>query len=132
MPRKEFQLNVSNFNDSVSPSKDIPSYKCELLSGIVNSSDPKKILKSLRLKNINRLIWVHLNIIYVRNMFDFLVNITNNNIDILMISKTKLNSSFPVGQSFSFIGFPSHIDLTVLVTEVEFYNISVKTFVQNL
>ena len=98
MPRKNFQPNVSNFNDSVSPSKDISSYECELPSGIVNSSDLKKILKSLRLKNVNRLICAHLNINSVRNKFDSLVNITNNNIDILMISETKLDSSFPVGQ----------------------------------
>ena len=39
-----------------------------------------------------------MNINSVRNKFDSLVNITNNNIDILMISETKLDSSFPVGQ----------------------------------
>ena len=40
--RKEFQPNVSNFNEYVSPGKDISSYECELPSGTVNSSDPKK------------------------------------------------------------------------------------------
>ena len=40
--RKEFQPNVSNFNNYVSPSKDISSYECELPSGTVNSSDPKR------------------------------------------------------------------------------------------
>ena len=77
--RKEFQLNVSNFNDSVSPSKDISSYEYELLSGIFNRSD-----------------CAQLNISSVRNKFDSLVNITNHNIDILMISEAKLDSSFPV------------------------------------
>ena len=48
--RKEFQPNVSNFNDSVSPSKDISSYECELPSGIVNSSDLKKFWNHLDLK----------------------------------------------------------------------------------
>ena len=38
-----------------------------------------------------------MNISSVRNKFDSLVNITNNNIDILMISETKLDSSFPAG-----------------------------------
>ena len=33
--RKEFQTNVSNFNNSVSPSRDILSYKCDLPSGTV-------------------------------------------------------------------------------------------------
>ena len=68
------------------------------MSGIVNSSDLKKILKSIRLKNVKRLICAHLNINSVRNKFDSLVNITNNNTDIIMISETKLDSSFPVGQ----------------------------------
>ena len=78
--------------------KDISSYECELPSGIVTSSDSKKILKSFRLKNVNRLICAHLNINSVRNKFDSLVNITNNSNDILMISETKIDSSFPVGQ----------------------------------
>ena len=98
MSRKEFQPNVSNFNDSVSPSKDISSYECELPSGIGNSSDAKKNLKSLRLKNVNRLICAHLSINSVRNKFDSFVNITNNNIDKLIISETKIDSSFPIGQ----------------------------------
>ena len=79
----------------MSPSKDIFSYKCELPSGTVNSSDKKKILKSLGLKNVNRLICACLNINFTRNKFDSLVNITSNNIDILT-SETKLDSSFPV------------------------------------
>ena len=45
---------------------------------------------------MNRFICAHLTINSVIN-FDFLVNITKNNIDILMISETKLDSSFPDG-----------------------------------
>ena len=40
----------------------------------------------------------------LRNKFDSLVNIINNNIDILMISKTKLDPPFPTGQ-FHVYGF---------------------------
>ena len=39
---KEFQPDVSNFNDSLSLSKDISSNECKLLFGTVNSSDRKK------------------------------------------------------------------------------------------
>ena len=59
---------------------------------------PKEELNNLRLKNPNRLIFGHLNINSVRNNFDLLGDIIKNNVDILMISETKLDSSFPNGQ----------------------------------
>ena len=68
------------------------------------TGDPNKIPKKLRPKNVNRLICAQLNINSLRNKFDSLVNI-NNNIDILMISETKLDASFPSGQ-FRTHGFP--------------------------
>ena len=51
------------------------------------TNDPKEILKNLRLKNVNRLICAQLNINSIRNKFDSLVDIVNNNSDILMISE---------------------------------------------
>ena len=45
--------------------------------------------------NLNRLIFAHLNINSIRNKFDQLVNGIKGNIDILMISETKLDNSFP-------------------------------------
>ena len=59
---------------------------------------PKEELNNLRLKNPNRLIFGHLNINSVRKKFHLLVDIIKNNVDILMISETKLDSSFPKGQ----------------------------------
>ena len=52
-------------------------------------------LSSLRKKNLNRLIFAHLNINSIRNKFDQLVNGIKGNIDIMMISETKLDDSFP-------------------------------------
>ena len=60
--------------------------------------DPKIELRNLKLKNPNRLIGAHLNINSVRNKFELLTNIIKDNTDILMISETKLDSSFPKGQ----------------------------------
>ena len=40
----------------------------------------------------------HLNINSIRNKFDFLAHQVQGNIDILMISETKLDESFPPGQ----------------------------------
>ena len=67
-------------------------------TGSAQTGDPKKILKNLRLKNVNRLICAQLNINALRNKFESLIYIINNNIDILMISETKLDPSFPTGQ----------------------------------
>ena len=57
-----------------------------------------KDIKSLRLKNVNKIIAGHLNINSIRNKFDFLAHQVQGNIDILMISETKLDESFPPGQ----------------------------------
>ena len=72
-----------------------------------NFTSPKEELNNLRLKNPNRLICAHLNINSVRNKFDLLSDIIKNNIDILMISETKLYSSFPNGQ-FPIHGYSEH------------------------
>ena len=58
-------------------------------------SDPFEKLKNIRLKNPNRLIIAQLNINSLRNKFDSLVRILHYNLDILLISETKIDSSFP-------------------------------------
>ena len=123
----------THYEDTLSRSSNLCSrkYICELPSGVVDSSDTKKILKSLRLKNVSRLICAHLNINSVSNKFDSLVNIKNNNINILMISEKSWTHCSQLG-SFSFMGFKSYIDFTEIVKKVEFCYISVKTFYQNL
>ena len=52
------------------------------------------VLKALRLKNVNKLIIAHLNINSLRDKFEFLIFLTRDNIDVLMISETKLDQSF--------------------------------------
>ena len=95
-------------NTSISLDLDKKSHSCETPNkGSTESAqtgDPKEILKNLRLKNVNRLICAQLNINSLRNKFESLINIINNNIDILMISETKLDPSFPTGQ-FHIHGF---------------------------
>ena len=61
-------------------------------------------LKALRLKNVNKLILAHLNINSLRNKFQFLISLIKDNIDVLMISETKLDGSFPTSQ-FMINGF---------------------------
>ena len=61
-------------------------------------SGPFEKLKNTRLKILNRLIIVQLNINSLRNKFESLVQMLHNNLDILLISETKIDSSFPTAQ----------------------------------
>ena len=74
------------------------------LRNFVGNGDPSRILKNLRLKNVNRLTYAQLNINSLRNKLDSLVDIVNNNIDILIISEKTLDSSLP-NDSFIFMAF---------------------------
>ena len=55
-------------------------------------------LKAIRKSNLNRIVVARLNINSLRNKFDYLIKQITGNIGILMISETKLDSSFPTGQ----------------------------------
>ena len=57
-------------------------------------------LRFLRVKSLNKLIIGHSNINSLRNKFELLTHQIKDNIDILMISETKLDESFPTGQFF--------------------------------
>ena len=70
-------------------------------------SDPFGKLKNTRLKNPNRLIIAQLNINSLRNKFDSLVRTLHNNLDILLISETKIDSSFPTAQ-FQIEGYTTY------------------------
>ena len=61
---------------------------------------PLSTLKCLRLKNPNRIIIGHLNINSIRNKFDQLKHLIKDTMNILLISETKLNNSFPEKQFF--------------------------------
>ena len=52
----------------------------------------------MKIKNINRLVFANLNINSLRAKFDQLKIIISGNIDILVITETKLDDSFPVSQ----------------------------------
>ena len=61
-------------------------------------------LKARPLKNFNKLIIARLNINFLQNKFEFLISLIKDNIDVLMISETKLDQSFPTNQ-FMINGF---------------------------
>ena len=60
--------------------------------------DPYSNIENIRSKNPNRLIIAQLNINSLRNKFDSLVEILQSNVDILLISETTIDSSFPTAQ----------------------------------
>ena len=57
-------------------------------------------LRPLRVKNLNKLIIGHSDIGSLRNKSELLTHQIKDNIDILMISETKLDESFPKSQFF--------------------------------
>ena len=64
------------------------------------SSDDENILTHLRLRAKNNLIIGSLNINSLRNKFDELKLLIQGKIDILVVTETKLDSSFPLNQFF--------------------------------
>ena len=62
-------------------------------------------LQTIRKDNLSKLIFACLNINSIRNKFDSLADVIKDNIDvnivnILMLSETKVDDSFPDGQFF--------------------------------
>ena len=66
----------------------------------------KKALTDIRISNMNKLIFGYLYINSLKNKFDLLSEQVKGSIDILMVSETKLDDSFPKGQ-FLIEGFHS-------------------------
>ena len=69
------------------------------------------VLNSLRIRNLNKLVVGHFNFYSVRNKFDFLAYQVKENINVLMISETELDESFPLVQfSLDGYGVPFQLD----------------------
>ena len=70
----------------------------EYKANSLNESNNEASLCSIRKRNLNKLVVAHLNINSLRLKFDSPVQKITGNVDILMISKTKLDNSFTEGQ----------------------------------
>ena len=57
-------------------------------------------LKNLHVNYSNKIVMRHLNINSIRNKFQLLSSLTTGKIDILMISETKLDATFPSNKFF--------------------------------
>ena len=60
--------------------------------------NPIILLKKIKLANFNRIVIAHLNINSLRNKFEALKAMISDNIDILVITETKIDESFPLSQ----------------------------------
>ena len=62
-----------------------------------NFKDDDLTLKTICSDNVNKLVFAHKSINSIRNKFEFLAMQVKGKIDILMISETKIDESFPKG-----------------------------------
>ena len=89
-------VSTTDFSDTVSDDQ--------------NSSDPKSILRQLKDKNSERPVIGQLNINFIAPKFEPLVSLIKDNIDLLMVSETKVDESYPNGQ-FEIEGYSKPIRL---------------------
>ena len=68
-----------------------------------DKESPQSVLQNLRLKNVDKVIIGHININSVRNKIHLLADIINGRVDILLISETKLDCTFPKPQFLTWI-----------------------------
>ena len=92
-----FNANFYSDNDEssiISNSSEVKESYPSVCDDVVGNPD----LIVLPKKNLNKLIIAHLNVNSLRNKLEFLKEQIQDNIDILMISETKIDASFPIGQ----------------------------------
>lgn len=78
----------------------VSNISCDNESETTDSENdsPHKILQDLRIKNTDKIIIGQLNINSVRNKIGLLADMMTNKIDILLISETKIDQTFPKSQ----------------------------------
>ena len=75
------------------------NYEFSTLNEVAKEEEgAKSSLWNLKLRNLNRLIFGQININSIRHKFGLLFSLVSNNIDVLLISETKIDNTFPVGQ----------------------------------
>ena len=108
-----FSGNSQNYFDISANDDCLDDEDSALVSDQTNNSIEKHFLdsfndlKRIRKRNHNRLIIAQININSLRSKFKFFLQIANNNVDILLVSETKIDSSFPNAQ-FHIIGYTAY------------------------
>ena len=70
----------------------------------IKKDEPGLIPNELATKNNDRLIIGHLNINFIENKFEALASLVKDKLDIIMVSETKIDKSFPESQ-FIIVGY---------------------------
>ena len=65
------------------------------ITTVTTKNNFKTKLKDIRITNLNRIVISHIHINAMRNKFELLVEAVVGNIDILVVTKTKIDKSFP-------------------------------------
>ena len=117
---------------SVNPQNCIGSFETPEFPLVTGEPNPYLVLSDYRAKHLNRIIIAHININSIRNKFDMLVDMINGKIDIILVSETKINDSFPSSQ-FLISGYSAHLSsLTVQILGVDLCFLLGKTSLLNL
>ena len=89
-------------------------------------------LHRVRTENSSRIIFVQIDINSIRNKFDLIMNIIKNEIDIFVISETKIDNSFPIPQvTMTSYLIPFRLDRTShgeILLYMEYFCLSEKIF----
>ena len=96
--------NLPNLDVSI-PNLDASMYNTN--DDLDENQNPQITLKDLRTQNFDRIIIGHLNINSLRHKFEELKSLIIGNLDVFVVSETKINDSFPKDQ-FKMDGF-THI-----------------------
>ena len=96
--KDDFLLNVNFYNNNdessnISNSSEVKELYPRIFDDVVGNPDSRAIRK----KNLNKLIIPHLNVNSLRNKLEFLKEQIHDNVDILMISESKIDAIFPIG-----------------------------------
>ena len=65
---------------------------------VAAKDDFKTKLKHIRIANLNRIVTSHININSIRNKFELLAEAVMGNVDIIMVTETRIEKSFPTSQ----------------------------------
>ena len=102
-----YTMGYQNENDVTTGNTNLSAGKKELIP-------PDILLQNLRLKNNERILIGHLNINSIPNKIGLLEDLVHNRVDILLVSETKINESFPTDQ-LRMMGFatPFRLDRSI-------------------
>ena len=75
------------------------TYEFSTLDNVATEEkDVKSSLCSLKLRNVNLLIFSQININFIGNKFELLFSLVSDNTDVLLIFETKIDNTFSVSQ----------------------------------